>query len=155
MARHINGLFGLCSFFVVVSLFCSTAMVGQTATSSLRGTVTDKFGASVPDAKDYVTSPDIGVTGHKAIMKELTNSLRSDLPYLSQLQLRLRHSSKWACAPCGGSAHERYHTGTGQRRPPLKWSARRDAQHHGCNSDAFNQSQIASLPFEAETLWRF
>lgn len=52
------------AFFVilVVCLFIIGNAWPQTGTTSLRGTVTDPKGASVPDATVAITSPDIGVT---------------------------------------------------------------------------------------------
>ena len=51
MKRQIKGLLGLASLFLMVCLISGTAAMGQAGTTSLRGTVTDKSGASVPEAK--------------------------------------------------------------------------------------------------------
>lgn len=51
MLRHIKGLLGLALTLVVVSLITGSLTFGQTGTTSLRGTVTDKSGATVAGAK--------------------------------------------------------------------------------------------------------
>jgi hypothetical protein len=50
MQRQIKGLSSLFSFFVMVCLFSASVVFGQTGTTSLRGTVSDKSGASVAGA---------------------------------------------------------------------------------------------------------
>jgi hypothetical protein len=49
MRRQIQGLLGLCSFLVMVSLFSGEAFA-QTGTTSLRGTILDKSGAGIAGA---------------------------------------------------------------------------------------------------------
>jgi len=50
MLRHLKGLLGLSITLVLVSLFAGTTTLGQTGTTSLRGTITDKSGATVAGA---------------------------------------------------------------------------------------------------------
>jgi len=49
MRRRIQGLLGLCSLVVMVSLFSGEAFA-QTGTTSLRGTILDKSGAGIAGA---------------------------------------------------------------------------------------------------------
>src|SRR5216683_3188794 len=62
MLRHIKGLLGLLIVVVLVSLFSASMALGQTGNTSLRGTVTDPNGASVPDARVTLAAAAIGVT---------------------------------------------------------------------------------------------
>jgi hypothetical protein len=56
MLRHIKSLFGLSIAFVAVSLICGSLVFGQTGTTSLRGTITDKSGATVAGAKVHLAN---------------------------------------------------------------------------------------------------
>ncbi len=56
MLRHIKGQIGLSIVLVVVSLISGSLTLAQTGTSSLRGTVTDKTGATVAGAKVSVAN---------------------------------------------------------------------------------------------------
>jgi hypothetical protein len=49
--RHVQGLLGVFAVVVMLGLVGGTAVMGQTGTTSVRGTITDKSGASVPEAK--------------------------------------------------------------------------------------------------------
>jgi len=51
MCRQMKGLVGLFSSLLLVCLLGNQAAVGQTGTTSVRGTVTDKTGATVAGAK--------------------------------------------------------------------------------------------------------
>jgi len=62
MLRHIKRLLGLLIVVVLVSLFSASMALGQTGNTSLRGTVTDPNGASVPDARVTLAAAAIGVT---------------------------------------------------------------------------------------------
>ena len=59
---HQKGLFGLCLTLVLVFLPSSSTSFAQTGSTSLRGTVTDTNGASIPDATVTITSEAIGVS---------------------------------------------------------------------------------------------
>src|SRR5260221_4768587 len=50
MLRHIKGLLGLSVVLVVVCSLLASAVVAQTETTSLRGTIWDKTGAAIADA---------------------------------------------------------------------------------------------------------
>jgi len=50
MLRHIKGLIGLSVELMLVSLILGNLALAQTGTTSLRGTVTDKTGATVAGA---------------------------------------------------------------------------------------------------------
>src|SRR5437588_4360164 len=56
MQRHLKGLFGLSLLIAVVCVFGGSALFAQTGTTSLRGTVTDKYGATVAGAKVHLTN---------------------------------------------------------------------------------------------------
>src|SRR5579863_609552 len=56
MLRHIKGLIGLSIVLVLVSLISGNLGLAQTGTTSLRGTVTDKTGATVAGAKVSVVN---------------------------------------------------------------------------------------------------
>jgi hypothetical protein len=60
MLRHNKGLIGLCIVLVVLSLFSGNAVMGQTGTTSLRGTVTDKSGAAIVGANVKITNGQTG-----------------------------------------------------------------------------------------------
>src|SRR6266481_4809314 len=62
MLRHNKGLLGLFIVVVMVSLVSGNAVMGQSATTSLRGTVVDINGSSVPEATVTITNAEIGVT---------------------------------------------------------------------------------------------
>ncbi len=62
MLRHNKGLLGLCIVVVIISLISGNAVMGQSATTSLRGTVIDINGSSVPEATVTLTNAEIGVT---------------------------------------------------------------------------------------------
>jgi hypothetical protein len=62
MLRHIKGLLGLALTLLVGCLITGSLTLGQTGTTSLRGTVIDPNGASVPNAVLTLTNADIGVT---------------------------------------------------------------------------------------------
>jgi hypothetical protein len=62
MYRHTKGLLGLCAFLVSVFLITPGVVFAQTGTTSLRGTVTDPKGSSVPDATITIMNAEIGVT---------------------------------------------------------------------------------------------
>jgi hypothetical protein len=49
--RHVQGLLGVFAVVAMLGLAGGTAVMGQTGTTSVRGTITDKSGASVPEAK--------------------------------------------------------------------------------------------------------
>jgi len=51
MQRHTKGLFGLSIALSVVCLFIGSAVLAQTGTTSLRGTILDKSGAAIVGAK--------------------------------------------------------------------------------------------------------
>src|SRR2546425_3763256 len=51
MRRHTKGLFGLSIALSVVCLFIGSAVLAQTGTTSLRGTILDKSGAAIVGAK--------------------------------------------------------------------------------------------------------
>jgi hypothetical protein len=59
---HQKGLFDLCLTLVLVFLLSCSTSFAQTGSTSLRGTVTDTNGASVPDATVTITSEAIGVS---------------------------------------------------------------------------------------------
>jgi carboxypeptidase family protein len=61
MLRHIKGLFGLLIISGMVSLFLGQSALGQTGTTSLRGTVTDKSGATVAGAKVRLVNAALGL----------------------------------------------------------------------------------------------
>src|SRR5260221_7882437 len=61
MLRHIKGLLGLLTVVVVVSLIGASLVLGQTGTTSLRGTITDARGASVPDATVTLSNKDFNL----------------------------------------------------------------------------------------------
>ena len=61
MLRHLKGLLGLSILIVVVCLITSIATLAQTGTTSLRGTITDKSGASVPGAKVHLANTSQGL----------------------------------------------------------------------------------------------
>jgi len=56
MQRQMKGLIGLLVLVVVVSVFGNEALFGQTGTSSVRGTISDKSGATVAGARVTVSS---------------------------------------------------------------------------------------------------
>ena len=56
MQRQMKGLIGLLILVVVVSLFGAEALFGQTGTSSVRGTISDKSGSTVAGARVTVSS---------------------------------------------------------------------------------------------------
>jgi hypothetical protein len=58
-----KGLFGFCFAFILLSLLLPfDVSLAQTGSTSLRGTVTDPNGASVPDATVTLTSDAIGLS---------------------------------------------------------------------------------------------
>src|ERR1700751_2590877 len=59
---HQKGRLGLGLTLVLVFLFLCSISFAQTGSTSLRGTVTDTNGASVPDARVTITSEAIGVS---------------------------------------------------------------------------------------------
>src|SRR5258707_12766735 len=61
MLRHMKGLLGIALALVVVSLITGSLVLGQTGTTSLRGTVTDKSGASVASAKVHLVNTEQGL----------------------------------------------------------------------------------------------
>lgn len=61
MLRHRKGLFGLYAFLVMVCLLAAGQSFAQTGTTSLRGTVTDKSGATVAGAKVRLVNPAQGL----------------------------------------------------------------------------------------------
>ena len=61
MLWHTKGLIGLFIVVVFVSLFGGHTALAQTGTSSLHGTITDKSGAAVPDAKITISNTEINV----------------------------------------------------------------------------------------------
>jgi protocatechuate 3,4-dioxygenase beta subunit len=65
MLRHIKDLCGPFIVPVVVCLILGNSAFGQTATSSLRGIVTDPSGAPVPNAKVTISNPATGVATSK------------------------------------------------------------------------------------------
>ena len=60
MLRRNKGLMGLCIVLFVLSLVSGNAVVGQTGTTSLRGTVTDKSGAAILGANVKITNGQTG-----------------------------------------------------------------------------------------------
>src|SRR5882762_1244960 len=60
MLRHIKGLLGLLTVVVVVSLIGASLAAGQAGTASLRGTIIDKSGAGVPEAKVRLENKSVG-----------------------------------------------------------------------------------------------
>src|SRR6266567_737513 len=56
MHRNSKGFLRLFSFFAVVCLFAGSIAFGQTGTASLRGTVTDKSGATIAGAKVHLVN---------------------------------------------------------------------------------------------------
>src|SRR5438270_2451736 len=77
MPRHIKGLFGLFIICVVVFLFSEKVALGQTGTTSLRGTVLDKSGAAVSGANVVLNNPD------KALHRETKSSASGEYEFLS------------------------------------------------------------------------
>src|SRR5215475_6140521 len=61
MLRHVKGLFGLCVLVVVVSLFIPQFTGAQTGTTSLRGTILDKSGATISGATLHISNPEVGL----------------------------------------------------------------------------------------------
>jgi len=57
MSRHRKGLSGLCAFSLLVFLLGAQVVLGQTGTTSLRGTVTDKTGGAVAGASVTLSNP--------------------------------------------------------------------------------------------------
>jgi hypothetical protein len=77
---HQKGLLGLYLTLVLVFLFLCSISLAQTGSTSLRGTVTDTNGASVPDATVTITSvrPSVSVSPPRRIAMEPINFLKFD-----------------------------------------------------------------------------
>ena len=56
MHRNCKGFLRLFSFFALACLFAGSIAFGQTGTASLRGTVTDKSGATIAGAKVHLVN---------------------------------------------------------------------------------------------------
>src|SRR5215467_690179 len=77
MLRHMKGLFGLCSVFVLVCWLTGSAAFAQTGTTSLRGTVTDKSGAAVSGAAVRL------VNSAQALEREITTKDSGEYEFLA------------------------------------------------------------------------
>jgi len=77
MLRHMKGLFGLCAFAVLVSLLITNVATAQIGTTSVRGTVLDKTGASIGGAK--VSLDNSG----QALHRETTSSATGEFEFLA------------------------------------------------------------------------
>src|SRR5215467_10718973 len=77
MFRYVKGLMGLLACVVFVFSFGSRVMLGQTGTTSLRGTVTDKSGATVAGAKVRLVNPG------QALEREITSTESGEYEFLA------------------------------------------------------------------------
>jgi len=77
MSRHLKGRLGLCAFFVVVLLLVANLTFAQTGTTSLRGVVLDKSGASIADAKVTI------VNNAQATTRDLTTKSTGEYEFLA------------------------------------------------------------------------
>jgi len=154
MRRHTKGLLGLCSFFVVVCLFSANGTVGQTATSSLRGTVTDSSGGTVPDAKVTISNPATGVTLTSKTDKDGSYQFVEVRPgtYLLTVEAlgfaTLKQSGLVLLVATPRTNDIKLELASVATIVEVVSSAQTLNTTDATLGNAFNQSQIASLPFE-------
>src|SRR5216683_3906873 len=154
MLRHIKGLLGLFIVVVVVCLLSASLVLGQTATSSLRGTVTDESGASVPDAKVMISSPDIGVTLTTRTDKDGAYQFVEVRPATYLLTVAaagfatLKQSGLMLQVATPRTNDVKLELASVATTVEVVSSAQTLNTTDATLGNAFNQSQIASLPFE-------
>src|SRR5216683_1554460 len=154
MLRHIKGLLGLFIVVVVVCLLSASLVLGQTATSSLRGTVTDESGASVPDAKVMISSPDIGVTLTTRTDKDGAYQFVEVRPATYLLTVAaagfatLKQSGLVLLVATPRTNDVKLELASVATTVEVVSSAQTLNTTDATLGNAFNQSQIASLPFE-------
>jgi hypothetical protein len=144
---------GLLALLAVCFGFSSAAL-GQTATSSLRGTVTDKLGASVPDAQITISSPDIGVTLTTKTDKQGAYQFLEVRPatYLLTVEAAgfatLKQSRLVLLVATPRTNDVKLEVATVATTVEVVSSAQTLNTTDATLGNAFNQSQISSLPFE-------
>ena len=153
MQRLIKGLLGLFALLVLVSL-SSNGVLAQTGTTSLRGTITDSKGASVPNAKVTITSESIGVTLSTTTDRDGAYAFQEIRPATYTLTVEasgfatLKQTQLVLLVATPRTDDIKLELATVATTVEVVSSAETINTNDATIGNAFNQSQIAALPFE-------